>query len=431
MRILRWPGHEAEAFLRRLMARGEGPSQEIEEEVRRILEAVRSRGDEALWEFGRRFDGASLDAATVRVAPQEIEAAQATLPARAAMALWTAATRIEAFHRKQVRESWFAAEADGTLLGQVTRPLERVGIYVPGGSAAYPSTVLMTAIPAKVAGVGHVLVCTPVGPDGRVNPAILAAAGLAGVREVYKVGGAHAIAAMAYGTASIPRVDKIVGPGNRYVTTAKRLLFGVVGIDMLAGPSEVLILADETARAPWVAADLLAQAEHDPAAAAILVTTSESLAEAVAKEVEVQLTDLPRREIARAAVEAHGGIFAVGTLAAASTLANLVAPEHLELCVRDPWGLLSSISHAGAIFLGATSPEAAGDYLAGPSHVLPTGGTARFASPLSVEDFQKRSSLVAIGPRLLGQVGDAIIALAELEGLAAHARSIAIRREHA
>ena len=304
-----------------------------------------------------------------------------------------------------------------------------MGLYVPGGSAAYPSTVLMNAIPARMAGVEELVVCTPVGRDGAIPPAVLAAASLAGIREIYRVGGAQAVAALAFGTESIRPVDKIVGPGNIYVATAKRLVFGVVGIDLVAGPSEVLVVADGTVPASWVAADLLAQAEHDPLASAVCVTPSGELAEAVRSEVTKQLATLPRASLAGRALDAFGAVIIVEDLPAAVALANTIAPEHLELLVADPWNLLPRVKNAGAVFLGAYTPEVAGDYLAGPNHVLPTGGTARFSSPLSVEDFQKRCSLLSLDPEALRRWREPITRLARLEGLEAHARSLTIRTD--
>jgi histidinol dehydrogenase len=352
--------------------------------------------------------------------------AQALAPAeREALAL--AARRIEAFHQRQRRETWSFNEPDGSVLGQVVRPLHRVGIYVPGGRAAYPSTVLMAAVPARVAGVPEVILCTPCGADLRVHPAVLAAAELAGVSAIYRVGGAHAVAAMAFGTASVPRVDKIVGPGNLYVAAAKRLVFGAVGIDMIAGPTEVVVVADETARPDWVAADLLAQAEHDPMAAPVAIVTSHPLAEKVAAAVQAQAAVLPRRAIAEAALRSHGAVIVARGVGEALSVANAIAPEHLELMVADPWRWLPEVQNAGAAFLGGATPEVAGDYLAGPNHVLPTGGTARFASPLSVDDFVKRISFASLSANALRAMAPDLARLARLEGLEGHARSAEIR----
>jgi histidinol dehydrogenase len=429
MRLLRAGTSEAATFLLALRDRARAPAPEIEDTVRTILADVRTRGDAALFEYTEKFDGVRLEATTVRVPEAEMQAALGSLDPAVSAALSMAAERIEAFHRRQRRESWFYQEDGAGLLGQLVRPLSRVGLYVPGGSAAYPSTVLMNAIPARVAGVEELVVCTPVGPDGAVPVAVLAAASLAEIREIYRVGGAQAVAALAFGTESIRPVDKIVGPGNIYVATAKRLVFGVVGIDLVAGPSEVLVVADGTVPASWVAADLLAQAEHDPLASAICVTPSRDLAEAVRTEVAKQLTSLPRASLAEQALDAFGAVIVVEDLAGAVALANAIAPEHLELLVADPWTLVPRVKNAGAVFLGAHTPEVAGDYLAGPNHVLPTAGTARFSSPLSVEDFQKRCSLLSLDPEALRRWREPITRLARLEGLEAHARSLTIRTD--
>lgn len=428
MRIVRAGTAECDAFLVGLRGRAGGIPAQVEAEARAIVEDVRARGDAAVFACALRFDGATLTAETVRLTEAERRAGARGLapPEREALAL--AARRIEVFHRRQRGETWSYTEPDGSVLGQVVRPLGRVGIYVPGGRAAYPSTVLMAAIPARVAGVREVILCTPCGPDLRVHPAVLVAAELAGVSAIYRVGGAHAVASMAFGTSAIPRADKIVGPGNLYVAAAKRLVFGAVGIDMIAGPTEVVVVADESARPEWVAADLLAQAEHDTVAAPIAIVTSPSLAEAVAAAVAAQIASLPRRAIAEAALKAHGTVILAPGLGEALALANAIAPEHLELMVEDPWQWLPEVENAGAVFLGGTTPEAAGDYLAGPNHVLPTGGTSRFASPLGVDDFVKRTSFAALTPTgLRGLVAD-LARLARLEGLEGHARSAEIRR---
>ena len=429
MRVMSATSEECAGFLRELRQRGRAPEPAIETAVRAILEDVRERGDAAVLAHTERLDGVRLDSQTLRVAEAECDAALASLDPGVREALRLAADRIEAFHARQRRESWFVEEARTGVLGQLVRPLHRVGLYVPGGSAAYPSSVLMNAIPAKVAGVAEVAMCTPVGGGRSVAPAVLAAARLAGVREIYRIGGAQAIAAMAFGTATIRPVDKIVGPGNVYVAAAKRLVFGAVGIDMVAGPSEIVVVADETAPADWVAADLLAQAEHDAMAAAVCITPSPGLARSVQAEAARQFLLLPRRAIAEQAVNRFGAVIVAEDLAAAVRLANAIAPEHLELMVADPWALVPEVRHAGAVFLGRHTPEVAGDYLAGPNHVLPTGGTARFSSPLSVEDFQTRSSLLGLTPEAIRRWREPITRLAELEGLEAHARSIRIRTE--
>ncbi len=427
MKLLTAGSRECEAFLAHLKTRQGTMPAEVEQSARAILESVRTGGDAALFEQAARFDGVRLDAGSVRVMSQEIKEAYSALAPASLEALRTAASRIRAFHLRQLRASWFSEE-DGAIVGQLCRPLERVGIYVPGGTAVYPSTVLMNAIPAAIAGVPEIVMCTPPRRDGRVAAAVLVAADLAGVHAIYKVGGVQAVAAMAYGTASVPRVDKIVGPGNIYVAAAKRMVFGQVGIDMIAGPTEVLIIADEEARVTWAAADLLSQAEHDPLSSALLLTPSPKLAAEVSEEVKQQIAMLPRRQIAEASLEVYGAAVVVKDLDEAVGLANQIAPEHLELLVKDPWGLLPRIKHAGAIFMGGTSPVVLGDYLAGPNHVLPTGGTARFASPLSVDDFQRRTSLIAFSQAKLEALEPAVVELARLEGLEAHARAAAIRR---
>jgi histidinol dehydrogenase len=429
MRVMSATSEECAGFLRELRQRGRAPDPAIETAVRAILEDVRERGDAAVLAHTERLDGVRLDSQTLRVAEAECDAALASLDPSVREALMLAADRIEAFHLRQRRESWFVEEAGTGVLGQLVRPLHRVGLYVPGGSAAYPSSVLMNAIPAKVAGVAEVVMCTPVGRGRSVAPAVLAAARLAGVREIYRIGGAQAVAAMAFGTATIRPVDKIVGPGNVYVAAAKRLVFGVVGVDMVAGPSEIVVVADETAPAHWVAADLLAQAEHDAMASAVCITPSPGLARSVQAEAARQLSLLPRRAVAEQSVNRFGAVIVAEDLAAAVRLANAIAPEHLELMVADPWALLPEVRHAGAVFLGRHTPEVAGDYLAGPNHVLPTGGTARFSSPLSVEDFQTRSSLLGLTPEAIRRWQEPVTRLAELEGLEAHARAIRIRTE--
>ena len=336
---------------------------------------------------------------------------------------------IEAFHRRQKREGFIASEREGIVLGQRILPIARAGLYVPGGTASYPSTVLMDVIPAKVAGVGQIVMTTPAGRDGKVNPAILAAAVIAGIDLIFKTGGAQAVAALAYGTESVPAVDKIVGPGNIYVATAKRKVFGKVGIDMIAGPSEILVLADGTCNPAWVAADLLSQAEHDKLASPVLVTDSWDLAKAVQAELEVQIPQLPRAAIARASVDTNGKIIVTDDMNKAIEAVNIIAPEHLEICVDDPFAVLNSVQNAGSIFLGKNVPEALGDYFAGPNHTLPTSGTARFSSPLGVDDFVKKSSFIYYTREALGEVQGRIANFAEHEGLHAHARSVTIRFE--
>lgn len=393
----------------------------------RVVEDVRLRGDEALRDYTMQFD--HVEVAALRVTSAEIEAAVASVPEEFRDAIAVAAASIEEFHERQVPQSWFAVEEGGVLVGQKITPIRRVGIYVPGGRACYPSSVLMNAIPAVVAGVEEIAMVVPPGPDGTVNPYTLAAAAEAGISEIYKVGGAQAIAALAFGTASIPRVDKITGPGNAYVTAAKKLVLGDVGIDMLAGPSEVLILADETAEPAFIAIDLMAQAEHDPLASAFLVTTDPALPDEVEEALEVLLEEAPRADVIRRSLTENGRIIVVPDVRVALEVANDLAPEHLEVMMADPLELLGSIRNAGAIFLGPWTPESVGDYVAGPNHVLPTGGTARFSSPLSVDDFLKRSSVISYSREALESDAPTIVTIASAEGLAAHADAVALRLE--
>ena len=410
-----------------ILKRGESDTLEAEEAVKAIINGVRENGDKALLKYTERFDKVRFanmrDALCTR---QEIERALKNIPKRDLDIIKLAAKRIRAFHKKQLPKSWSFKEKDGTLLGQKVTPLERVGIYVPGGKAVYPSTVLMNAIPAKVSGVKEIIMATPPSKNG-INSHVLAAAKIAGVDKIYKVGGAQAVAAMAYGTESIPKVDKIVGPGNIYVATAKRLVFGVVDIDMVAGPSEILIINDGTGAPSWIAADLLSQAEHDELASGILLTTSTKMAEAVAREVEKQLRELKREAIARVSIERYGAIIITKNLAEAADIANRIAPEHLELFVKKPFELLKKIKNAGAIFLGPNTPEPMGDYMAGPNHTLPTGGTARFSSPLGTEDFIKRSNVLSFSKKAVEKLGESVVRFTEMEGLGAHGKSVAIR----
>jgi histidinol dehydrogenase len=393
--------------------------------VAAIVDEVRRRGDAALLDFTKRFDGVELRADELRVSDDEWAAA--AVPPRLEAALAESARRIEAFHRHQLPRSWWVRDEHGSLLGQQVTPLDRVGCYVPGGTASYPSTVLMNLIPARVAGVRDLVVVSPPGGDGQVPPAVLAAARLAGATEVYRVGGAQAVAALAYGTATLPAVDKIVGPGNLYVALAKRLVFGDVGIDLVAGPSEVVVVADRTADADHVAADLLAQAEHDPLARAVCLTDDAALGARVVAAVARRCPALPRAAIAEAAIRSHGAVVVARDLDEAFLIANRLAPEHLELAVADPFAWLPAVRHAGAIFLGAHTPEVVGDYLAGPNHVLPTAATARFASGLSVEDFVKRSSLIHYTPAGLRAAWPHLAALAEAEGLHGHGEAARVR----
>ena len=403
----------------------ESGTREQQEVVRAILTDVRERKDEALREYTERFDRVRLE--KFRVTEAEFAEASGQVSAQLKAALEEAAENIRDYHSRQVRQSWFVTKESGTMLGQLVRPLQRAGLYVPGGTAAYPSSVLMNAIPAKIAGVPEVVITTPPGADGKVNPAILVAAQIAGVTEIYKVGGAQAIAALTYGTEQIRAVDKIVGPGNIFVALAKREVFGLVSIDMVAGPSEIAVLADETANPRYVAADLLSQAEHDPMSAAILVTTSQELAERVAVEVERQLADLPRHSIASSAIRDYGAILLVKDLDEGFGVINQIAPEHLEIMIAEPFAQLGKVQNAGAIFLGPYSSEPVGDYFAGTNHVIPTNGTARFSSPLSVDDFIKKSSVISYSKHDLRKNGQKIVTLAEQEGLAGHGRAIAER----
>lgn len=400
---------------------------EVEKSVAAILADVRARGDAAVLDYTAQFDGARLD--TLAVTADEIDEAYAGCAPFFLESLERAAENIRVFHSRQVHNSFVITGADGTVLGQRVLPMERVGLYVPGGTASYPSSVLMNAIPAKIAGVSRIVLVTPPGRDGKINPAVLAAARIAGVTDIYKMGGAQAVAALAYGTQTVPKVDKIVGPGNIYVSVAKRMVYGVVDIDMIAGPSEILVLADKTANAVHVAADMLSQAEHDRLATAVLVCDSMALAEQVAAEIERQLPLLPREEIARASIEANGKIIVAADLAEGIGIANEIAPEHLEVCVDEPFRYLDSIRNAGSVFLGKYAPEALGDYLAGPNHTLPTLGTARFSSPLSVDEFVKRSSFIYYTKDALANVRDNIVEIAQSEKLDAHAKSVAIRFE--
>ena len=392
-----------------------------------ILADVRENGDRAVLKYTEKFDGAKLS--TMRVSDKEIAEAMAETEPEFLDTLRLAERNIREYHEKQLRTSFFFTRPGGVVMGQKVLPIARAGLYVPGGTAPYPSTVMMDAVPAKIAGCPEIIMCTPCGKDGKVNAAILAAAQIAGVTTVYKVGGAQAIAAMAFGTETIPRVDKIVGPGNAFVAEAKRQVYGKVAIDTIAGPSEVLVLADGKSDPRRVAADMLAQAEHDVLACAVLVTDSEALAEAVQREIEVQLQTLARQEIARASIEGNGKIIVTPNLDVAVELANALAPEHLELCVDRPFDWLDRIRNAGSVFLGRSCPEAVGDYLAGANHTLPTSGTARFSSPLSVDDFVKKSQFLYYTPEALAKAAPDIARFARAERLEAHARSALIRTQ--
>jgi histidinol dehydrogenase len=426
MKIIDSPQQDILGELNKIVNRGETATEEVANAVKEIVDRVRKQGDPAVLEFAERFDRVSLTLKEMKVSSDEIKAAYANVDPKKVEALKLAAQNIRVFHEKQKLTSWVSQEDSGVILGQLARPLRSVGVYVPGGKAVYPSSVLMNVIPAKVAGVEQIVMCSPV-PGGVLNPYILVAADMAGVSEIYKIGGAQAIAAMAYGTATIPKVDKIVGPGNIYVATAKRIVFGQVDIDMIAGPSEVLVIADDTADPSYVAADLLSQAEHDELASAILVTPSRSLAEKVDADIDRQMANLVRKEIARKSIDRFGAILIVKDLAEAAEVSNVIAPEHLELSVEKPFELLGLIRNAGAIFLGHFTPESVGDYVAGPNHVLPTGGTARFFSPLSTDDFMKKSSLLFYTKEGLTKVAEAVMHIAEVEGLEAHGNTVRVR----
>ena len=399
----------------------------VDAAVDAVLAEVRANGDTALKAYTKRFDGVELE--ELRVTETELETAWASLDADFIKTLEMAAENIRHFHEQQVHRDFALTDKPGIVMGQRYTPIEKVGICVPSAPAAFPSTILMNVIPAKIAGVGEIVVVTPPDQNGAISPEALAAAKIAGADKIFKIGGAQAVAALAYGTESVPKVDKVVGPGGIFVATAKRKVFGQVAIDMIAGPSEILVLADGKSDAAWVAADLLSQAEHDVLASPVLVTDSQELARAVQAEVERQLELLPRREVARRAVDDNGKIIVTDDLEKAVEAANLIAPEHLELCVDDPFALLPRVKNAGSIFLGRSAPEALGDYFAGPNHTLPTSGTARFSSPLSVDDFVKKSSFLYYDQAALSPVAERIAEFARREGLEAHARSVLIRNE--
>ena len=403
------------------------PAVNVEAIVTDIIANVRANGDKAVLEYNLKFDKVELE--TLLVSQAEIDEAFASVEPQFLSILEQAAENIRAFHSKQVRNSFVIADRPGIVLGQKVTPIEKVGVYVPGGTAAYPSTVLMDTIPAKIAGCGRIVMVTPPGKEGKINPVILAAAKIAGVDQIFKVGGAQAIAALAYGTESIPKVDKIVGPGNAFVAEAKKQVFGMVSIDMIAGPSEILVIADGKSDPVHVAADMLSQAEHDKLASAVLVTDSEALARAVSAELERQIPLLPRAEIARASIDRGGKIIVAETLMSGIEIANEIAPEHLELMVDDPFAYLDAVKNAGSIFMGRNCPEALGDYFAGPNHTLPTSGTARFSSPLSVDDFVKKSQFTYYTADALSKVAEDIDYFANKEGLQGHGRSVMIRQE--
>ena len=423
---LRRGAPDFESRLEALLATIAEPDAATDAQVAVILQAVRARGDAALIEYTKKFDGGDVDAGSLEVAPARIASAAREIEPGLLAAMNTAAQRIRSFHERQLQQSWSFDDGEGSQLGQKVTPLDRVGVYVPGGKAAYPSTVLMNVIPARIAGVGQVVMTVPA-PNGELNPAVLAAASIAGVDRVFRVGGAQAVAALAWGTETIPAVDKIVGPGNRWVAAAKRRVFGVVGIDMIAGPSEVVVISDGSTDPEWIAADLLAQAEHDEDARAILICTDAAYIERVRAAMDRLLPRMERASIIRSALERNGAFILVEDLAAAAAVANRIAPEHVGLAVADPAALLESIRHAGAIFVGHYTAEVLGDYCAGPNHVLPTGRAARFSSPLGVYDFQKRSSVVTCSAEGAARLAETASVLAEAEGLTAHARAAALR----
>ena len=427
MKITKANGVVEYQLLAQLKQRAGETDPKITEAVTTIINGVKEGGDEAVREYTVRFDGSVPK--KIEFDKDEIHAFLDQVDPAFKDAVVKAQQNIYDFHQRQAQQSWMTTKESGVIMGQRIRGLKRVGIYVPGGTAAYPSSVLMNAVPAKIAGVQEIIMVTPPGKDGNPNPNIMAAAAVAGVDKVFLVGGAQAVAALAYGTQRIPKVDKIVGPGNIFVATAKKQLYGVVDIDMIAGPSEILVVADGKSDPAWVAADLLSQAEHDAHAAAVLVTDSRPLAEAVQNEVERQLTDLPRRDIAQKSLEANGKILVTKDLAAAVEAANRIAPEHLELCVDDPFALLPLVKNAGSVFLGRHTPEALGDYFAGPNHTLPTSGTARFSSPLSVDDFVKKTQFIYYTREALADAAPRIADFAEREGLHGHARSALSRTE--
>jgi len=429
MKIVKLTAESKKGLLEDLLQRSPNHYGQYESAVAEIIEMVKKGGDEALFSYTEKFDHCKMDAAHIRVTREEIDEAYQKVDADFVEVMKKSAANIRAFHEKQLRNSWFDPKPDGTILGMKILPIAIAGVYVPGGKAAYPSSVLMNVLPAKVAGVERIIMTTPPGADGKVNPGTLVAAHIAGVDEIYKVGGAQAIAAMAFGTQSIPKVDKITGPGNIFVALAKKACFGYVSIDSIAGPSEILVIADETANPRYVAADLLSQAEHDELASAILITTSKTLADQVSVEVDRFVANLSRREIIEKSLNNYGYILLVDSLDEAADTANEIASEHLEILTKDPFAMMTKIRNAGAIFLGEYSSEPLGDYFAGPNHVLPTNGTARFFSPLNVDDFLKKTSIISYSRPALEKIHQDIECFAENEGLTAHANSIRVRFE--
>lgn len=429
MKIVQLEEESKKDILNQLLKRSPNHYGSYMEQVQKIVDEVKEKGDEALFFYTKKFDGFSLDEETIKVTEEEIKKAYEEIDPSLLDIMQKALKNIREYHQKQMQYSWFDSKPNGTMLGQKVTPLETVGVYVPGGKASYPSSVLMNIVPAQVAGVKNIVMVTPCNKEGKISPVTLVAAKEAGVTQVYKVGGAQAIAGLAYGTKSLPKVDKIVGPGNIYVALAKKAVYGTVSIDSIAGPSEILVLADESANPRFVAADLLSQAEHDELASAILVTTSETLANEVAKEIEGFLEQLPRKEILEKSLEQFGYLLIAKTLDEAIDTANAIASEHLEIVTKNPFEVMMKIQNAGAIFIGEYSSEPLGDYFAGPNHVLPTNGTAKFFSPLSVDDFIKKSSIIYYSKEALEPIQKDIIAFAEAEQLTAHANSIRVRFE--
>ena len=429
MRIMKLTGDSRKGALEALLGRSPAGYSEYEETVRQIIEDVRARGDEAVFELEEKFDRCRLDRDSIRVSRQEIEEAYGKLDPAFVEVIRRSAANIRAYHEKQVTQSWITTSGDGTILGQKVTPIETSGCYVPGGRAVYPSSVLMNVIPAEVAGVERIVIATPPDASGKAAAGTIVAADIAGADEIYKVGGAQAIAALAYGTETIPRVDKITGPGNIFVALAKKACFGVTGIDSVAGPSEILVIADHTANPRYVAADLLSQAEHDPMASAILLTTDPQLAENVAVQIDQMIEELPRKEIICQSIDSYGYIFVGESIDDLIDAANVIASEHLEIITENPFEVMTGIKNAGAIFLGSYSSEPLGDYYAGPNHILPTNGTARFFSPLGVDAFVKKTSIISYSKAALSRVHEDIEIFAENEGLRAHANSIRVRFE--
>lgn len=429
MRIVELSGATKASILEDLLKRSPNNYTEYEDVVNEIIENVKTNKDQALFDYTLKFDKFALSAENIKVTREEIEEAYTKLDARLIEVIRKSAENIRAFHAKQLRNSWFDSKEDGTILGMKITAIARAGVYVPGGKAAYPSSVLMNVIPAKVAGVGEIVMTTPPGADGKVNPGTLVAADIAGVDTIYKVGGAQAIAALAFGTESIPKVDKITGPGNIFVALAKKAVYGYVSIDSIAGPSEILVLADETANPRYVAADLLSQAEHDELASAILITTSKELAEQVSKQVDLFVAELSRTEIMQKSLDNYGYILVAENIQDAIDAANEIASEHLEILTKNPFETMTKIRNAGAIFMGEYASEPLGDYFAGPNHILPTNGTAKFFSPVNVDDFIKKTSIISYSREALEKVHKDIELFAESEGLTAHANSIKVRFE--